>query len=314
MVADPPAVAGADRAPVPLLVHDSERLRKELATARVDGVSVGFVPTMGALHEGHESLIRRSVADTDLTVVSIFVNPLQFGPSEDLVSYPRSLEADLLVAAGAGAGLVFAPGVRDVWPDGPPATSVSVAGLRDTLEGAVRPGHFDGVATVVAALCSLVGPCRAYFGEKDFQQLIVVRRLVRDLLLPVEVVACPTVRAGDGLACSSRNSRLSAPERTAAAVLGRALQAAARLVDTGELRVSELVHAVETLVADESLVDLDYAEVVDPTTLARLRRVAPGARLLVAARVGRTRLIDNLALGAGMHDAAPSTGASGVAG
>src|SRR5687768_10940613 len=181
-----------------------DQLRKELDAARSAGRTVGLVPTMGALHEGHASLIRRSGAECDLTAVTVFVNPLQFGPSEDFATYPRDLAADVDRAAVAGAGLLFAPPVEDMYPDGTPAVRVAVAG-EDVLEGASRPGHFDGVATVVAKLFNLAGPCRAYFGEKDWQQLRVVRRLVADLSFPVEVVACPTVREAGGLALSSRN-------------------------------------------------------------------------------------------------------------
>lgn len=248
-----------------------DQLRKELDAARAAGRTVGLVPTMGALHEGHASLIRRSAAECDVTAVTVFVNPLQFeqsefGPSEDFASYPRDLSADIEAAAGAGAGLLFAPSAPEMYPSQPTVT-VHVAG-EDVLEGASRPGHFDGVATVVAKLFNLAGPCRAYFGEKDWQQLRVVRRLVADLSFPVEVVACPTVREADGLALSSRNGRLSAEERRAATVLYRALTAYPH-------------RAMADVVAEEPLATLDYAEVVE-------------GRLLIAARVGHVRLIDNM--------------------
>jgi pantoate--beta-alanine ligase len=246
-----------------------DQLRKELDAARAAGRTVGLVPTMGALHEGHASLIRRSAAECDLTAVTVFVNPLQFGPAEDLTAYPRDLEADVAVAAAAGAGMVFAPPVEEMYPGGPPAVSVHVAG-EDVLEGASRPGHFDGVATVVAKLFNLAGPCRAYFGEKDWQQLRVVRRLVADLSFPVDVVGCPTVREADGLARSSRNARLSPDERRAATVLYRALRA-------------HPGRPMADVVAEEPLATLDYAEV-------------DGDRLVIAARIGGVRLIDNLAL------------------
>ncbi|HWI03096.1 MAG TPA: pantoate--beta-alanine ligase, partial [Acidimicrobiales bacterium] len=173
-----------------------DQLHKELDAARAAGGTVGLVPTMGALHEGHASLIRRSAAECDLTAVTVFVNPLQFGPSEDFATYPRDLEADVEVAGAAGAGVLFAPSAEEMYPERPTVT-VTVAG-EDAMEGAARPGHFDGVATVVAKLFNLAGPCRAYFGEKDWQQLRVVRRLAADLSFPVEVVACPTVREDDG--------------------------------------------------------------------------------------------------------------------
>ena len=248
-----------------------DQLRKELDAARAAGRTVGLVPTMGALHEGHASLIRRSAAECDVTAVTVFVNPLQFGPSEDFASYPRDLSRDVDVAAAAGAGLLFAPPVDDMYGE-PPTVTVTVAG-EDVLEGASRPGHFDGVATVVAKLFNLAGPCRAYFGEKDWQQLRVVRRLVADLSFPVDVVACPTVREADGLALSSRNARLSVAERRAATVLHRALTTAA---GAGDPR-----RAMAEVVATEPLAILDYAEVV-------------GDRLLIAARIGGVRLIDNL--------------------
>jgi pantoate--beta-alanine ligase len=246
-----------------------DQLRKETDAARAAGRTVGLVPTMGALHAGHASLIRRSASECDLTAVTVFVNPLQFGPGEDLATYPRTLDADVEAAAAAGAGMLFAPSVEEMYPDGAPAVTVHVAG-EDVLEGAARPGHFDGVATVVAKLFNLAGPCRAYFGEKDWQQLRVVRRMVADLSFPVEVVACPTVREPDGLALSSRNAGLSPEERRAAGVLYRALTSypGRRMAD---------------VVATEPLATLDYA-------------VADGDRLLIAARIGGVRLIDNLEL------------------
>jgi pantoate--beta-alanine ligase len=257
----------SDRATLRVLDR-GDQLRKELDAARAAGLTVGLVPTMGALHEGHASLIRRAAAECDVTAVTVFVNPLQFGPNEDLAAYPRDLEADVAVAAAAGAGVLFAPPVDDMYPQ-PPAVTVHVAG-EDMLEGAARPGHFDGVATVVAKLFNLAGPCRAYFGEKDWQQLRVVRRLVADLSFPVEVVACPTVREPDGLALSSRNVRLSPQERRAAAVLYRALMAypARDMAD---------------VVAEEPLATLDYAEVLPD-------------RLVIAARIGGVRLIDNVSV------------------
>jgi len=256
-----------------------DQLRKELDAARSAGRTVGLVPTMGALHEGHASLIRRSAAECDVTAVTVFVNPLQFGPAEDFASYPRDLSGDVDVAAGAGAGLLFAPALDDMYPERPKVT-VSVAG-EDVLEGASRPGHFDGVATVVAKLFNLAGPCRAYFGEKDWQQLRVVRRLVADLSFPVEVVACPTVRDADGLALSSRNLRLSEEERRAAAVLYRALRAGVAARMAGERNPVTIRRIMVDTVAAEPLATVDYAEALPD-------------RLLVAARVGSVRLIDNM--------------------
>ena len=255
----------------------ADQLRKELDAARAAGRCVGLVPTMGALHEGHASLIRRSAAECDVTAVTVFVNPLQFGPGEDLDSYPAGLAADIAAAASAGTDVLFAPSVSEMYPGGRPEVTVHVAGA-EVMEGASRPGHFDGVATVVAKLCNLAGPCRAYFGEKDWQQLGVVRRLAADLSMPVEVVGCPTVRESDGLALSSRNVKLSPDERVAATVLYRALSTAATAVAAGECDVGRLM---ANMVAREPLATLDYAEALPD-------------RLLIAARIGSVRLIDNI--------------------
>jgi pantoate--beta-alanine ligase len=255
-----------------------DALRKELDAARAAGRSVGLVPTMGYLHKGHASLIRRSASECDVTAVTIFVNPLQFGAGEDLSAYPRDLERDLALAEQAGAAIVFAPSVDQMYPGGPVLTAIRVAEVSDGMEGASRPGHFDGVATVVAKLFAIAGPCRAYFGEKDFQQLAVVRRMTADLSFPVDVVGCPIVREADGLAMSSRNVYLSSDERLAAAVLHRALLAgAADLPNAREV--------MATTVASEPLAQLDYADVVETDY---------EHRLLIAARVGTTRLIDNM--------------------
>jgi pantoate--beta-alanine ligase len=259
--------------------------RAALDAERAAGRTVGLVPTMGALHDGHLSLVRRAASDCDVVAATIFVNPLQFGPTEDLATYPRDLAADAALGEGAGVAHLLAPAVDEMFPS-PPLTTVHVAELTEGGEGASRPGHFDGVATIVAKLFAVAGPCRAYFGEKDWQQLQVVRRLAADLSFPVEVVACPTVREADGLALSSRNRHLSAAERGAAPVLHRALLAGRALVAGGCSDRDELRRAMAGVVAAEPLARLDYAEVGDG---------GPGAlRLLVAARIGATRLIDNL--------------------
>jgi pantoate--beta-alanine ligase len=266
----------SSRRPAPTLVSSREPVRKELDTARAAGLSVGLVPTMGFLHRAHASLIARSAAECGTTAVTVFVNPLQFGENEDFETYPRDLERDLAVAAEAGADLMFAPRMQDLWPKGPPAARVEVARLSERLEGESRPGHFAGVATVVTTLLSLAGPCRAYFGEKDFQQLLVVRRLVADLALPAQVVACPTVRESDGLACSSRNVRLSPPERVAAAALYRALKTAAGAVAGGERRTGRLRSLMLEVMGHEALVSPEYAEVADAETLELLDVLAGG--------------------------------------
>lgn len=283
--------------------------RVELVRKELDGAgSVGLVPTMGALHDGHASLIRRSAGENELTVVTVFVNPLQFGPAEDFARYPRDLPADARRAEAAGADLLFAPPVEEMYPAGPPATTVAIGRLGERLEGAARPGHFAGVATVVAKLFAIAGPCRAYFGDKDYQQLLVVRRLAADLSFPVEVVACPTVREPDGLAVSSRNAYLSAEERPAATVLFRALRAAASAptADAAELR-----SLMAGTVAAEPLARLDYAEVAEAHTLEPVDRLDGPARLLIAAWVGPTRLIDNLPLPSGSAGCTGTTAPAG---
>ncbi|MBW3669128.1 MAG: pantoate--beta-alanine ligase [Actinobacteria bacterium] len=252
------------------VVDTVEAFRKALDAERHAGRTVGLVPTMGYLHAGHASLMRRAAAECDVVAATVFVNPLQFAPTEDLSTYPRDLDRDIAVARQAGVSIVFAPTVDEMYP-GEVLTTVHVDKVGHGLEGASRPTHFDGVATVVAKLFAIAGPCRAYFGEKDWQQLGVVRQMTHDLSFPVEVVGCPIVREPDGLAMSSRNVYLSPEERQAAAVLHRALLAGR----TGG------VAAMEATVATEPLVELDYAEQV-------------GDRLLIAARVGRTRLIDNM--------------------
>jgi pantoate--beta-alanine ligase len=270
-----------------------------LERARAAGRTVGLVPTMGALHAGHVSLIERARRECDVVAVTIFVNPLQFGDPDDIAAYPRTLDHDVAVCAEAGADLVFAPSVREMYPSwpAPPATTVSVRGVSDGWEGASRPGHFDGVATVVAQLFSVAGRCRAYFGLKDFQQLAVVRRLTADLGLPVDVVGCEIVRERDGVALSSRNVRLSPAERAAATVLSRALAAGRAALAGGERSAAALGAVMCAVVATEPLVALDYAAAVDATTLVEPDVVTDldGTRLLIAARVGPVRLIDNSA-------------------
>jgi len=280
-----------------LVARSAEVFRQALDAARAQDRTVGLVPTMGALHAGHESLVLRAAEECDLVAVTIFVNPLQFGDAADLEHYPRSLDTDLAACERIGAAVVFAPSVTEMYPDWPerPATAISVGSFASVWEGASRPGHFDGVATVVAKLFALAGRCRAYFGEKDFQQLMVVRRMAADLGFPVQVVGCPTVRESDGLALSSRNARLSAEERVAAAVLSRALTAARSAVAAGERRPGVLHELMSTIVAAEPLVSLDYGAVVDAEDMSVPAFVDGDrpVRLIVAARVGPVRLIDN---------------------
>jgi pantoate--beta-alanine ligase len=251
--------------------------RKALDAERAAGRAVGLVPTMGALHAGHASLVDAAAASTDVVAVTVFVNPLQFGPNEDLAKYPRPFENDVALAEAHGAQYVFHPSVEEMYA-GRVLTSVHVAEVTEGMEGDVRPGHFDGVATVVAKLFNAAGPCKAFFGEKDYQQLQVVQQMVRDLSFPVEVVPCPIVREADGLALSSRNVYLSPEDRAAATVLHRALQAGAADLDNAVAVITDIVN-------NEPRATLDYAEAV----------VADHeVRLLVAARFGTTRLLDNL--------------------
>ncbi|MGH8980939.1 MAG: pantoate--beta-alanine ligase [Acidimicrobiales bacterium] len=278
------------------VVDAASSLRRALDEVRTGGEAVGLVPTMGALHAGHRSLIERAAGECAHVVVSVFVNPLQFDRADDLARYPRDLSADLALCAAMGVGTVFAPSVAEMYPE-PPRTVVSVAALGARWEGVSRPGHFDGVATVVAKLFCLVGPSMAYFGEKDFQQLAIVRRMARDLSMPVSVVGCPTVREDDGLALSSRNALLTRSERRAATVLSRALEAGCA-AGRGEDRPEAVARAMAAVVAAEPLARLDYAAAVDARDLSvpSALSAVPEVRLLVAAEVGQVRLIDNCAL------------------
>ncbi len=271
----------------------SGELVAALRAERCAGASIGFVPTMGALHAGHTALVEAARQRHDLVVVSIFVNPLQFDRADDLERYPRDLGRDLDAAAGAGVDVCFAPSTDEMYPCGEPVVRVCAGALGAVLEGASRPGHFDGVATVVSKLLALVSPDAAYFGEKDFQQLVVVRRMVADLSLPVEVVGCPTVRERDGLAMSSRNSRLAPEERRAATVVHRALQAGRDAVIAGS-PLDEVIATMARTVGEEPRASLDYARVVTPQLGVPQGPLSRPLRLLVAAWVGQVRLIDNL--------------------
>lgn len=255
----------------------------------------GFVPTMGYLHDGHLSLVRRARAENDHVAVSIFVNPTQFGPHEDYNRYPRDLERDLQLLTPLGVDLVFAPPVEEMYPPGF-QTWVVVEEVSRPLEGAARPGHFRGVATVVTKLFNIIQPDRAYFGQKDAQQAVVIRRMVQDLNIPVEIVVCPTVREPDGLAMSSRNTYLGPEERRAATVLFRALQAAKARYEEGERDAERLRAVMREVIQAEPLARLDYVSVADPETLQELSRVEDRALLSLAVYIGKTRLIDNILL------------------
>lgn len=259
------------------------------------GLSWGFVPTMGYLHEGHLELVRRAKGENDRTAVSIYVNPAQFGPQEDLSSYPRSLERDLALLRELGVDLLFMPDDSVIYPANF-QTKVMVEGVSRPLEGSSRPGHFDGVATVVAKLFNIVQPSRAYFGQKDAQQTVILRRMVIDLNFPLEMVICPTVREPDGLAMSSRNSYLTPERRMAAAVLYRALSAAQAAFAAGERRGDALRAIMRDTVAAEPLARLDYVSAANPLTLAEWDRVEGDCLLSLAVFFDRTRLIDNILL------------------
>lgn len=267
-------------------------VRRLLDQHRADGRSIGFVPTMGYLHAGHASLMTAAVADNDITIASIFVNPLQFAEGEDLDSYPRDIDRDLEICRSKGVDVVFIPSVEEMYPR-PVETEVSVPAIAALLEGLSRPSHFAGVATVVAKLFSIIGPCSAYFGAKDWQQVAVVRRMAADLSMPVEVLACVTVREPDGLALSSRNLYLSAEERIQAPVLRRALDIGVALVSQGETDPAVVEAAMAAEVAMTPLAHLDYAAAVPADTLAAHGPLEGEVRLLVAVRFGRARLIDN---------------------
>lgn len=271
-------------------------LRDQLDLARAQGHSIGLVPTMGALHKGHLSLIDRSVAENGFTVVTIFVNPTQFRPGEDLDAYPRQLQRDQALASERGADIVFAPPVEQVYPDGF-ATGVTVRGITQQLCGAPEHRgheHFDGVTTVVAKLFNMAGADRAYFGQKDAQQVAVIRRMARDLDFRVQIIACPTVREPDGLALSSRNAYLSPEDRDRAVALSRALQAVSGASAAGQNDATELRQAALAELADVD--EVEYFEIVNPDTLAPVLTVSTPSLAVVAARVGTTRLIDNLVL------------------
>jgi pantoate--beta-alanine ligase len=260
------------------------------------GNTIGLVPTMGALHAGHASLIRAAKTSVSSVAVSIFINPAQFGPNEDYARYPRTFEADCALAQAEGADVVFAPTVEEMYPAGA-ATFVEVEGLSHRLDGKSRPGHFRGVATVVAKLLIATEADRAFFGQKDAAQVAVLRRMVADLRLAAEIVVCPIVREPDGLALSSRNLYLTLAERTQALTLSRAIRQVEALVASGERRASVLIEAARRTFAAEPAIRADYIELVDWATLEPVETAAPGSLFAVAAWVGATRLIDNTILG-----------------
>ncbi len=273
------------------IVRDASEMRAVMGKLQADGANVALVPTMGALHAGHLSLVEAGLRDAGKCVASLFVNPKQFGPNEDFSRYPRQEAADIEILRAAGCDVLFAPAPETVYPSGF-ATTVSVAHIGDTLEGAHRPGHFDGVSTIVAKLLLMVLPDIAIFGEKDWQQLAIIRRMAADLNLPVRILGAPTVRDNDGLALSSRNTYLSATERTAAAALPAALLEAKRRIEAGDAVPPVLAQASNALL-NAGFSSVDYVTLADADSLQLLAEADRPARLLAAARIGATRLIDN---------------------
>ena len=276
-------------------IHEPSAIGRRCESLRREGKTVGLVPTMGAFHEGHLSLMRRARAENDVVIVSIFVNPIQFARGEDFESYPRDLQADLAQAERAGVDLVFTPSAEAIYPDGF-QTYVDVTELTERLCGVSRPGHFRGVTTIVTKLFNLVRPHRAYFGQKDYQQSAVVRRLVDDLNLDVEIVISPTIREADGLAMSSRNVRLTPEERQAACVLYASLRLAEERVGAGEQDAKAILDEMRVMIEAESLARIDYVTLCDPETLKPLDRIEGPILTALAVRFGKTRLIDNLLL------------------
>ncbi|MEO7367916.1 MAG: pantoate--beta-alanine ligase [Gemmatimonadaceae bacterium] len=279
-----------------IVVSTIAAVREAVARFRAAGSTIGFVPTMGALHEGHISLVERAQREADVTVMSIFVNPLQFGPNEDLARYPRPIENDETMARNAGVDILFRPDVDEIYPGGREIT-VTAGSIGQVWEGATRPGHFDGVLTVVAKLFNIVQPDVAIFGRKDLQQAALIRAMVRDLDMPFTVVVAPIVRENDGLALSSRNRYLSESDRKAAVVLNQSLRVVSRAFTRGERDTSELEKVGRSVLEHEMDVEPDYFAVVDGITLAHDPAAVSGSAVIVAARFGSTRLIDNMILG-----------------
>ena len=277
------------------ICHTIDEMRATRHAARRKGKTVGLVPTMGALHEGHLSLVRMARAQCDLVVVSIFINPLQFGPHEDLAKYPRNFDRDRDLLEREGVEVIFAPTVEEMYPAGA-ITYVTVEALSDKLCGRSRPGHFRGVTTVVSKLFHVVEPDQAFFGQKDAAQSVIIRRMVRDLDIPVQVVIGPIVREPDGLAMSSRNAYLDASQRLSALVLHRSLLAVQERFDRGERKVQALIEAGKQVFSEDPSVRLDYLEIVDPETLDPVDDLSQRALVAVAAFVGKARLIDNVVL------------------
>jgi pantoate--beta-alanine ligase len=277
------------------VIEKISELKAAVAAQRKAGKTVGLVPTMGFLHEGHISLIKTSRSDNDITVLSIFVNPAQFGVNEDYDKYPKDIEGDSRKAEEAGTDIIFAPNSAEMYPQGY-STHVDMDGITDSMCGKSRPGHFKGVATVVTKLFNIVQPDKAYFGQKDAQQAAVIRKIVRDLNMDVDIIVCPIVREKDGLAMSSRNVYLNLEERKAALILSKSLFKAERLIKEGERDAHKIRSSIEKEISSETLADIDYVTVVDAETLEEIKLLKGTILAAVAVRFGRTRLIDNIVM------------------
>ncbi|MCX5707189.1 MAG: pantoate--beta-alanine ligase [Candidatus Omnitrophica bacterium] len=273
------------------VISSPNKIRQALIKYKLKGKTIGFVPTMGALHQGHLSLIHQAVRDNDITVISIFVNPKQFGPKEDLNKYPRPEEKDLALCEKAGVDFVFHPKSKDMYPDNF-TTYVSVEGLSQVLCGKSRPGHFAGVATVVTKLFNIIQPDIAYFGQKDAQQSIIIKKMVRDLNIPLKIKVLPTIREKDGLAMSSRNSYLNIAERKKARVLSQSLNLARILIQNGARDADRIINRMKALIKKKAA-KIDYVELVDPDTLQPLKKISKDYFIVLAVKIGNTRLIDN---------------------